>query len=502
MKNFSINVCFFHLNQSLTETLERVSPQADLIWENLIKLSEKLPFTELKDLKSKLACYELDRESNVFQHKKESLNLINLWLTKEEEPIALTAINQHGLSISGKLQPFLLKDTYAFDLALYPENPDRDIALEELDLFEPSSLFLDCSGNTLGETIGLYGETAVGDAECEDAADKLVTSFLKNTKFTATLVDKGQGKLLEIPLFEYEIKQNNQPNKLYNILVWINNQAINPDFDSAYEDLFGALWARHKIEYAYKQGRESYKEARKLYSDLEAKIKEFKQNMPLTELQKLLEAMPELSMQYQRQLRNLLGHHTTIQVNHRNYQKYLQQFWKTGDIATWQEFDKITCKRYLQQIRTYISYIQPGKDLISEFINTLRGLVAIEQAKSDGELQKILQNNEKGDKERDQELEITIQAVGTGIGVGIGFAGILASSYPLIEKPWALPSFQHPLPPHPFIIAIGISCLFGGGLGGFAWFFTKRHLKNKLLKTSSDRTSLPSPENQSTSIDV
>ncbi|MEO9127647.1 MAG: hypothetical protein ABI262_23615, partial [Microcoleus sp.] len=344
-----------------------------------------------------------------------------------------------------------------------------------------------------------YGETAVGDAECKDAANKLVTNFLKNTQFTATLVDKGQGKLLEIPLFEYEIKQNNQPNKLYNILVWINNQAINPDFDSAYENLFGALWAHHKIEYAYKQGRESYKEARKLYSALEAKIKEFKQDLPLEELQKLLEAMPEISMQYQRKLRNLQGHYTTIQVNQRNYQNYLQEFWKAGDIASWQDFDKITCKRYLQQIETYISYIQPGKDLIGEFINTLRGLVEIEQAKCDGKLQQTLQDIEKGDKKRDQELEITIQAVGTGIGVGIGFAGILASSYPLIEKPWALPSFQHPLPPHPFIIAIGVSCLCGGGLGWLAWFFTKRHLTNKLFKPSSNRTISPGSENQSTS---
>lgn len=499
MKNFSINVCFFHLNQSLTEPLERVSPQADLIWENLIKLSEKLPFTELKDLKSKLACYEFDRESNVFQHNTESLNSINLWLTKEEEPIALTAINHNGLSISGKLQPFLLHDTYAFDLALYPENPDRDIAPEELDLFEPSSLFLDCSENTLGETIGFYGETAVGDAECQDAADKLVTNFLKNTQFTAKLVDKGQGKLLGIPLFEYEINQGNQPNKLYNILVWINNQAINPDFDSAYENLFGALWARHKIEYAYKQGRESYKEARKLYSALEAKIKEFKQDLPLEELQKLLEAMPQISMQYQRQLRNLQAHYTTIQVNQRNYQNYLQEFWKIGDIASWQDFDKITCKLYLQQIETYLSYIQPGKDLISEFINTLRGLVAIEQAKCDGQLQKTLQDIEKREKKRDRELENTIQSVGTGIGVGIGFAGILASSYPLIEQPWALPSFQHPLPPHPFIIAIGVSCLCGGGLGWLAWFWTKRHLTNKLLESSSNRTISPSSENQPSS---
>ena len=57
MKNFSISICFFHLNQTLDESLDRVSSDAYLIWENLIQLSEKLPFTELKDLKSKLVCY-------------------------------------------------------------------------------------------------------------------------------------------------------------------------------------------------------------------------------------------------------------------------------------------------------------------------------------------------------------------------------------------------------------------------------------------------------------
>ena len=480
MKNFNISVCFFHLNQTFGESLDRVSPKADLIWENLIKLSEKLPFTELKDLKSKLVCYEFAPESNVFQHKTESLNLINLWLTKEQQSIALAAINQNGLLISGNLQPFLLHDTYAFDLTLSATNSDQDIGAEELYLFEPSSLFLDCSENTLGETIWFYGETEVANTECQDVADKLVTSFLKNTKFTAKLVDEGS--LLKVPLFEYEISQENQPNQLYKILVWINNQVINPEVTPVYDYLFGSLWTRYKIEYVSQQGRESYSEAIKVYSALEAKIKEFKQDAPLEELQKLLESMPELSIQYQRQLRNLKAYYTTIKSNQGNYQEDLHKFWQTGDISTWQEFGEITCKRYLYQIEIYISYLQPGKDLISEFINTLRGLVEIEQAKSDRQLQITLQDNETEDKKRDRDLENTIQAVGTGIGVGVGFAGILAAGYPLIEKPWDFPSPQHPvLPPHPFIVAVVVSCLCGGGLGWLAWFFTKRHLQIKSL---------------------
>lgn len=485
MKNFSISVCFFHLNQTLDESLDRVSSDAYLIWENLIQISEKLPFTELKDLKSKLVCYELDRESNIFQPKTEALNLINEWLTQDQERIELAAIQQNGLSISGNLNPYLFHDTYAFDLSLFPENPDQDITPEELYLFEPSSLFLDSSENTLGETIWFYGETEVANAECQDVSDKLVTSFLKNTEFKARLVDRGS--LLKVALFEYEISQGNQPNKLYRILVWISNQGISPDFPVVYDALLGSLWTRHKIEYAYQRGRESYIEVRKVYSELQAKIKEFKQNKPLEELQKLLESIPEISMQYQRQLRNLQAHYTTIKVNQINYRNYLNKIGEPGDISSWRKFDEITCKHYLDQIETHLSYIQPGKDLISEFINTLRGWVEIEQAKSDRQSQITLQNKETKDKNRDRDLENTIQAVGTGIGVGVGFAGILAAGYPLIEKPWDFPSPQHPvLPPHPFIVAVVVSCLCGGGLGWLAWFFTKRHLQSKSLSAEAN----------------
>ena len=70
---------------------------------------------------------------------------------------------------------------------------------------------------------------------------------------------------------------------------------------------------------------------------------------------------------------------------------------------------------------TYLSYIQPGKDLIGEFINTLRGLVEIEQGKSDRKLQQTLQDNEKEEKKRDRNLQITIAVLGVGIGVAALF---------------------------------------------------------------------------------
>jgi hypothetical protein len=166
---------------------------------------------------------------------------------------------------------------------------------------------------------------------------------------------------------------------------------------------------------------------------------------------------------------------------------YLQKIWQDGDISTWSEFGKTTCKRYLDQIETYLSYIQPGKDLIGEFINTLRGLVEIEQAKCD-------RAAELNAKKSDRNLQITIAVVGVGIGV----AGVVSSSYTLaVDKPWAPPSFQHPLPLHPFFSAIIVSCLGGGILGGVAWLIAR-----KVLKPSSAQTSLPPSEHQAPSIDV
>lgn len=474
MKKFSISVCFFHLNQTIDESLDRVSPKADLIWENLIKLSEKLPFTELKDLKSKLACYKLDEKSNIFKYKTESLNLINnICLTKEEQSIEFNAINQNGLLISGSLQPFLLHDTYAFDLNLRPENPDQDITVEELNLFQPNSLFLDCSENTIGETIWLYGYIKINDndTECQELANILVEKFLENTNFSARLV--GKGSLFKIPLFEYEISQEKQPNKLYRLLVWMNNQAIDPDPEiiPIYEYLFASLGLYHKIEYAYEQARKSYSAARKVYSQLEAKIKEFKQNQPLEELQKILESIPELSMQYQRQLRNLQAHYTTIKTNQINYQNYLKKFWQPGDISSWQDFGETTCKRYLDQIETYLDYIKPGKDLIGEFINTLRGLVEVEQAKCD-RAEAIREKNS------DRDLQITIAVVGVGIGV----AGVAATATPYLMEPkpkdfkinWR-PFSSSSL--HPFTHSILISLACGIAAAVVAYLFIKASIQ-------------------------
>ncbi|MBD1920767.1 hypothetical protein H6F77_06670 [Microcoleus sp. FACHB-831] len=501
MRNFSLSVYTFHLCQTLADPLDRSSAKAELIWENLINIGKDLPFPELQEtaFKSQLACYYLaDKDSKSYKHNPGALNLTNEWLTRDEQPIKLTSIKLRELNISGSLQPFLLHDTYAFDLTLLlPEITPAQI--KDLSI---NSLLFEKSVNFIGQTFWLYGQDEITINKCKDLAQEIIDKFLENTEYKGNLVK--QGRLFEMPLFEYELinKATKESTSHYRLLVSINNKSISVNSDS-YNWTRELLWTHHKVEYAYKQGRESYSEARKVYSQLEAKIKEFKPDQPLEELQKLLELMPSLSMQYQRQLRNLQAHYTTIKTNQINYQNYLQKFWQTGDISTWQEFGETTCKRYLDQIETYLSYIQPGKDLIGEFINTLRGLVEIEQAKcdreaeireknSDRELQQTLQDNERKEKKRDRELQNTVAIV----GVGIGTAGVAATASPYLiaEKPdqklTLIPFHFKPSfglnPPHHLTLSVLFSLgagLVGVAIASFSVRYIQKHPKSAIART-------------------
>ena len=58
LKNFTVTLYSFHLRHTLTNAPDQVNKDANLLWENLIKVSEFLPFSELKELRTKLICYD------------------------------------------------------------------------------------------------------------------------------------------------------------------------------------------------------------------------------------------------------------------------------------------------------------------------------------------------------------------------------------------------------------------------------------------------------------
>ncbi len=59
MKNFTISLYAFHLRHTLTYFANEVDANANLVWGNITKFGTiSLPFLGLKDLSSKLICYQ------------------------------------------------------------------------------------------------------------------------------------------------------------------------------------------------------------------------------------------------------------------------------------------------------------------------------------------------------------------------------------------------------------------------------------------------------------
>ncbi|OIP69618.1 MAG: hypothetical protein AUK43_12470 [Oscillatoriales cyanobacterium CG2_30_40_61] len=118
-----------------------------------------------------------------------------------------------------------------------------------------------------------------------------------------------------------------------------------------------------------------------------------------------------------------------------------------------------------------LNYLSPGQDLLEQLINTIRGLVEIEQAKIDQENTKALSITEKAEEERDKSLERTISTLGVGLAAG-GIASSITSAY--IEKPLTLSYLEKSQSVPPFILAFLLSVGIAAIAGFITWVITKK----------------------------
>lgn len=483
MKNFSLSLYAFHLRHPFVSEPGKPGDDASLLWENLANLGKGfLQFPELKDLRSNLICYQ----NSTYNPQGERSNQ---WLTHSETALDLGSIpTQAGYKINGNLQPFRLNDTYAADLTLLPELRDIDIDPPQLKDFNPQGCLLPPSIQaSLGQTLWIYGEVDKTDSECETLAKQYTVALLAGTGLNESQVKKG--KLFGSLLFEWEVTAPTDCDNLSkqcHILVSINNTKADTErlATEAYDWMRDFLCCRHKIRYIQHQASERYPQARALYTKLESKIQDFypriaKSENPLSDLKDLLTETPIDSLNYEICLRDLKTHRTAIATNISNCRTCQEKIKSSQDqLEVWDNFIELTCKLYLSQIETNISYLSPGQELFAQMINTFRGLIEIEQTL-------IEKGKEEAEKLRNEKLQNTIQALGAGVGV----AGIIASSYQFIEqKPWQW-QLSLSLPPHPFVGSVGLSFVFGF----LTWVIAKAWLNRATEKPQS----LPSQKPQS-----
>ncbi|MEH1943091.1 MAG: hypothetical protein V7L01_23115 [Nostoc sp.] len=454
MKNFSLSLYAFHLRHTLTELPGEVVTDANLLWENLVKVGEgSLTFVGLKDLRSKLICYQ----NGKYDPKREIGRIPERLIDAQDLDLG-SLPTPEGFKINANLQPFLLNDTYAVDLTLVPEPSDTPIDIPQLQHFKPSSLLPSNIQASLGQTLWIYGEVEPTE-DCDTLAEKLAIALVAGTNLNP--VRTQQGKLFGSLLFEYQALDPDEPDnpaKQCNILIVINNsQAATATLATkAYEWLLNLLCSYHKILYIYQQARQRYREARTIYSNLENKIQEFnslisENQTQLSGLKSLMGEIPKKSFDYTRCLQDLQTHHTAITTNITNYKICLDKI-QTIDGGnspqSWQDFINKDCKKWQEQIQTYINYLTPGKELFGQFVDTIRGIVETEQTESD------------------RSLENTIQILGIGFGGGAIASGIVTTHIDKINLPL--------IPKHPLYASLTLSIIATLIFIALGWLITKR----------------------------
>ena len=400
----------------------------------------------------------------------------------ENLSVLLSQPNQfsHSTKIDGSFRFCHLDDTEGILARIgSPERDEnKDLEIKELTEFNPNNLILTENHETwLGQTILITYKSKTYQDLSKDYLRQVADECLNNL-FPEASVRPPFCRATE--LFNSYIFEYSSPQDQLQVFVYRIDDEIYKKIESILQPVFELFFHRHKITKAFINSRKTYSLAHKFYTyietnieDLEIKleenseIKEKEKNQFFKKLKTNIKQLLRDQLDYQKLLLILEDIDNTINIHVYNYQQKLSEICdkcqlQPEEISTFNLFIEKTTPYIQRQIKGDLGYFKHGTNLIDTAIASIRGIVEIEQAESD------------------RKLENTIQAVGTGIGVGIGFAGILASSYPLIEKPWVLPSLQPPLlAPHPFIIAITISCLLGGGLGWLAWFLTKNHLQGK-----------------------
>ncbi|MEG4442144.1 hypothetical protein QUB47_07205 [Microcoleus sp. AT9_B5] len=480
LANPKLTLFAFHLCNNLAKGDKQPVDKADHLWQKCAALGHLQTNPQLDSLPEKL--------SNSNSQNIPQSDYLELYESDGDRFVSFTTVSQpHKLSLTGAIYPLQLHDTYALDFTLL--SPNYTVEINLLSNLNFQGCLLPCEIQaSLGQTLVLFAKPVDFGGNYQDLAVACVKALFQNSELKQPKpYFIGEGKLLGSPIFEFDNSQED-PRLKCHLLVWLDTDEKTSEIEASgnyYRPLLNLLCCRSQIIYVGRQAYLCNEEARKLYSQLEEKVEEFSRlksdrKERLEQLEGRLTELPQIGLTYARYLRDIELHQITIETNAKNYSYWLKQL---GECSV-KEIDKLdfikefvdgSCEIFHKQIQLNRSYLTAGKELFQQMIETIRGIVEVDAQKQQVEY-------EKNERDSDRNLQITIAVVGIGIGV----AGVVSSSYTLaVEKPWASPSFQHPLPLHPFFSAVIISCLCGGVLGGVAWLIAR-----KLLKPSSEQTRL------------
>lgn len=153
-----------------------------------------------------------------------------------------------------------------------------------------------------------------------------------------------------------------------------------------------------------------------------------------------------ISFNYSCYLRDLELHRNTIQINVRNYKLYLDRIkavWSEDDLEFLSSFVELAEDTFIEQINTDLAFLTPAQSLFEQLLQSIRGIVEIEQTK------------------RERNLNTTINTLGIGFGGGAIISGVFVQHIDKIKKPVDLSLYPFYASLIISIAATGLCCIIG-----------------------------------------
>ncbi|NEO97710.1 MAG: hypothetical protein F6K58_03185 [Symploca sp. SIO2E9] len=479
--NPKLTLYAFHLRNNLAQGEEEPVEDANHLWEQCQQLGKTLSVPRLESLLKRLQ----DSNGKIgITPSKDNPESDYLELLQQKHLLSFSAIsNGSSRQLRGEVYPLQIHDSYAVDITLRYPYPHVDV--EQLAGLNPQGrLQINQSKSLLGQTLVFFAQPEGKLNEIQTFTDECITAIVPEPDRQNYWLS-AQGIFLGSPIVEYKNNQENlaQPS---NILIWLNchpqTETLEEDGDY-YQPLINLLCCRSKILYAYSESRWCNQQARRLYRQLDGKVKQLQQlpletTKRLKQLKEWLTELPQITLDYANYLRDLELHHTTIETNSKNYKFWLKQLHEISlknedDLELLQQFISKTSEKLIEQIQVDLSYLLPTQKLFQQMIDTIRGIVETEQAESD------------------RSLQNTVAMVGvslTAAAVGATVAPYIISPEP--QKPILAPFSTNHL--HPLTQALLLSLVFGA-TGAFVTALIQ-HLHaipgrlTKLIWSCSDKT--------------
>jgi hypothetical protein len=229
-----------------------------------------------------------------------------------------------------------------------------------------------------------------------------------------------EGQLFGSPIFEYGSLAG--LDNYHHAIVWLfRYTATEKKLTICYQFLSDIFIYRDKAIKAFQESRKLCPQIGEKHQMIENEVDrlhnlalgETLSEQDLAEFKTLLKILPKIALEYNYLLRLLQNCGNTIALNTHNYSEKLQQIshiLNHEDLSFLEVFKDKNSSHFQKQIEIDLMYFGNGIDLVDKAIAAIRGIVEIEQAERDRQLQETIH---KGDR----EMELLIAAVGVGLAV-------------------------------------------------------------------------------------